>query len=477
MADTHTKIDCVRWEDGEVYDINLPRTATPHITALGVDEKILTGDDGLPENGYTAINKGTIKVKPASAETKPQLELLSTEQSSTAEISAQIKSQNADGYIISDNATLTLKSLGAVRGGDAVCNTFIISSDYDGTQRIGDFLVNNINHGGLQFLHGFKVTENVIFNKDIRVDNSIICKELKLHPSATEPLKLPSIWVGGDIDATGNTITAKTLKCDKLTPATSGITSVDIPECSITKCVVSSDITAPLIRGVDDESGDPLPIEIENRINVTGGGTNSFTGDITCAKITSNTPCMTSAVGADKAAFTQNDVVTFKYDDTKVCYVISQVASSSVTGSGDDISTGGDPLLQGLIKGLFNGFVALELAYYNSTGNIIYTYQLPGISYFNEKEAKTIQIPLPSFDTDNSIGSTGLNTFTYINEGKLVFDFAKTSDTITTPSLYVGQTFKSNDGTGLYSRSKIKFWNSDQFIDILKITIRLRKFN
>lgn len=477
MADTHTKIDCVRWGEGEVYDINLPRTATPHITALGVDETILTGDADLPESGYTIINNGTVKVKPASTETKPQLDLLSANQSSTAKISAEVKSQNADGYIISDNATLTLKSLGAVRGGDAVYNTFIISSDYDGTQRIGDFLVNNINHGGLQFLHGFKVTENVIFNKDIRVDNSIICKELKLHPSATEPLKLPSIWVGGDIDATGNTITAKTLKCDKITPATLGITSVDIPECSITTCVVSSDITVPLIRGIDDASGYPTPIEIENPINVKGGGTNSFVGGISCESVTSRTACMTSAVGADKAAFNQNDIVTFTYDNTKVCYMISQVANSSITGSGDDIAAGGDPLMQGLIKGLFNGFVALELSYYNSTGNVIYTYQLPGISYFNEKEAKTIQIPLPSFDTDNSIGSTGLNTFTYINEGKLVFDFAKTSDTIATPSLYVGQTFKSNDGTGLYSRSKIKFWNSDQFIDVPKITIRLRKFN
>lgn len=142
MADTHTKIDCVRWEDGEVYDINLPRTATPHITALGVDEKILTGDDNLPESGYTIINNGTVKVKPASTETKPQLDLLSANQNSTAKISAEVKSQNADGYIVSDNATLTLKSLGVDRGGNPVYNTFTVSADYDGTQHIGDFLEN-----------------------------------------------------------------------------------------------------------------------------------------------------------------------------------------------------------------------------------------------------------------------------------------------------------------------------------------------
>lgn len=142
MADTHTKIDCVRWEDGEVYDINLPRTATPHITALGVDERILTGDDNLPESGYTIINNGTVKVKPASTETKPQLDLLSSNQNSTAKISAEVKSQNVDGYIVSDNATLTLKSLGVDRGGNPVYNTFAISADYDGTQHIGDFLEN-----------------------------------------------------------------------------------------------------------------------------------------------------------------------------------------------------------------------------------------------------------------------------------------------------------------------------------------------
>lgn len=331
-------------------------------------------------------------------------------------------------------------------------------------------------NGDSVFTKNLTVYKNLTVNTDLTVKGIIKCDEIA-SISTTEHLKLPSIWVGGDIDATNNTITAKTLKCDKITPATLGITSVDIPECSITTCVVSSDITVPLIRGIDDESGDPTPIEIENPINVTGGGTNSFVGGISCESVTSRTACMTSAVGADKAAFNQNDIVTFTYDNTKVCYMISQVANSSITGSGDDIAAGGDPLMQGLIKGLFNGFVALELAYYNSTGNIVYTYQLPGISYFNEKEAKTIQIPLPSFDPDNSIGSTGLNTFTYINEGKLVFDFAKTADTITTPSLYVGQTFKSNDGTGLYSRSKIKFWNSDKFIDITKITIRLRKFN
>lgn len=150
MADTHTKIDCVRWEDGEVYDINLPRTATPHITTLRVDENISTGDDGLPESGYTIINSGTVKVKPASTETKPQLDLLSANQNSTAKISAEVKSQNADGYIVSDTSTLTLKSLGVVRGGDPVYNTFTISADYDGTQHIGDFLENGTGEQALK---------------------------------------------------------------------------------------------------------------------------------------------------------------------------------------------------------------------------------------------------------------------------------------------------------------------------------------
>lgn len=150
MADTHTKIDCVRWEDGEVYDINLPRTATPHITTLRVDEKISTGDDGLPESGYTIINNGTVKVKPASTETKPQLDLLSANQNSTAKISAEVKSQNADGYIVSDNATLTLKSLGVARGGNPVYNTLTISADYDGTQSIGDFLENGTGEQALK---------------------------------------------------------------------------------------------------------------------------------------------------------------------------------------------------------------------------------------------------------------------------------------------------------------------------------------
>lgn len=452
MADTHTKIDCVRWEDGEVYDINLPRTATPHITALGVDERILTGDDNLPESGYTIINNGTVKVKPASTETKPQLDLLSSNQNSTAKISAEVKSQNVDGYIVSDNATLTLKSLGVDRGGNPVYNNFTISADYDGTQHIGDFLVNNISRGGLQFLHGFKATQNVIFNKDIKVDGSIICKELKLHPLATEPLKLPSIWVGGDVDASNNTITAKTVECDTINPAGLGVTYVTIPSCQIESCVITSDITTHLIRYEDDASGHPRPIEIENPIDITGEGTNSFFGDIECEAVTSRKACMTTAVGADKTAFKQNDIVTLTYNNTSKSYVT-----------------------QGLIKGLFNGFVALEISYIDSSNSNIYTYQLPGISYFNEHEEKTIQIPLPHINPNTSV--TDSIVMTYINEGKLVFYFAKTSDTVTTPELFVSQTLTSSNGTGLYTKCKIKFWHNNDFIDVPKISIRLRKFN
>ena len=479
MADTHTKIDCIRWEDGEVYDINLPRTATPHITTLGVDEKILTGDDGLPEDGYTAINKGTIKVKPASTETKPQLELLSTDQSSTAEISAQVKSQNADGYVISDNATLTLKSLGVVRGGDSVYNTFTISADYDGTQRIGDFLVNNISRGGLQFLHGFKATQNVIFNKDIKVDGSIICKELKLHPTATEPLKLPSIWVGGDVDATNNTITAKTLKCDKITPATLSITSVDIPECSITTCVVSSDITVPLIRGIDDESGDPTPIEIENPINVTGGGTNSFVGDINCEAVTSRTACMTTAVGADKAAFNQNDVITLVFNETEKCYKREGWVSS--TSGGSDIETGADPLLT-KFKDMFNGFVQLQIEYLNDNGSQVFSYQLPSILYFNQTEEKKLSFDLPAVyppDLINSHPAVG-----YINNGILEFNSENTATghDFTVPTLMISRKDFQGSGVVLNNGVKVMFWDQAQttinkFIEIGKIQIRVRKFN
>lgn len=472
MADTHTKIDCVRWEDGEVYDINLPRTATPHITALGVDEKILTGDDNLPESGYTIINNGTVKVKPASTETKPQLDLLSANQNSTAKISAEVKSQNADGYIVSDNATLTLKGLGVDRGGNPVYNNFTISADYDGTQSIGDFLVNNISRGGLQFLHGFKATQNVIFNKDIKVDGSIICKELKLHPLATEPLKLPSIWVGGDIDAANNTITAKTIECDTINPAGLGVTYVTIPSCQIQSCVITSDITTGLIRYEDDESGHPRSIEIENPIDITGEGTNSFLGDIACEAVTSRKACMTTAVGADKTAFKQNDIVTLTYNNTSKSYVIASVGGD---GSDGDISTGVDPLTQGLIKGLFNGFVAMEISYMDSSNSNIYTYQLPGISYFNEHEEKTIQIPLPHINPNSSVPDSIVST--YINEGKLVFYFVKTSDTVTTPELFVSRTLTSANGTGLYTKCKIKFWHNNDFIDVPKISIRLRKFN
>ena len=477
MADTHTKIDCVRWEDGEVYDINLPRTATPHITALGVDEQILTGDAGLPESGYTIINNGTVKVKPASTETKPQLDLLSANQNSTAKISAEVKSKNADGYIVSDNSTLTLKSLGVVRGGDAVYNTFTISADYDGTQHIGDFLVNNISRGGLQFLHGFKATQNVIFNKDIKVDGSIICKELKLHPLATEPLKLPSIWVGGDVDAANNTITAKTVECDTINPAGLGVNYVTIPSCQIQSCVITSDITTGIIRYEEDESGHRLPIEIENPINISHGGTNSFVGDIECEAVTSRKACMTTAVGADKTAFKQNDIVTLTYNNKSKSYVISSVANIAVGEDGfdGDISTGADPLTQGLIKGLFNGFVALEISYIDSSNSNIYTYQLPGISYFNEHEEKTIQIPLPHINPNSSVPDSIVST--YINEGKLVFYFAKTSDKVTTPELFVSRTLTSANGTGLYTKCKIKFWHNNDFIDVPKISIRLRKFN
>lgn len=471
MADTHTKIDCVRWEDGEVYDINLPRTATPHITALGVDEKILTGDDNLPESGYTIINNGTVKVKPASTETKPQLDLLSANQNSTAKISAEVKSQNADGYIVSDTSTLTLKGLGVDRGGNPVYNTFTVSADYDGTQHIGDFLVNNISRGGLQFLHGFKATQNVIFNKDIKVDGSIICKELKLHPTATEPLKLPSIWVGGDIDAANNTITAKTVECDTINPAGLGVTYVTIPSCQIESCVITSDITTHLIRYEDDESGHPRPIEIENPIDITGEGTNRFVGDIECEAVTSRKACMTTAVGADKTAFKQDDIVTLTYNNTSKSYVIS----SGGDGSDGDISTGADPLTQGLIKGLFNGFVAMEISYMDSSNSNIYTYQLPGISYFNEHEEKTIQIPLPHINPNSTVPDSIVST--YINEGKLVFYFVKTSDTVTTPELFVSRTLTSANGTGLYTKCKIKFWHNNGFIDVPKISIRLRKFN
>lgn len=475
MADTHTKIDCVRWGDEEVYDINLPRTATPHITALGVDEKILTGDDNLPESGYTIINNGTVKVKPASTETKPQLDLLSANQNSTAKISAEVKSQNADGYIVSDTSTLTLKGLGVDKGGNPVYNTFTISAEYDGTQRIGAFLIKN--KQGLSFLAGFKATQNVIFNKDIKVDGSIICKELKLHPLAREPLKLPSIWVGGDVDATNNTITAKTVECDTINPAGLGVTYVTIPSCQIESCVITSDITTGLIRYEQDESGHYRPIEIENPINISHGGTNSFVGDIECEAVTSRKACMTTAVGADKTAFKQNDIVTLTYNNTRKSYVISFVANTAVGGDGfdGDISTGADPLTQGLIKGLFNGFVAMEISYIDSSNSNIYTYQLPGISYFNEHEEKTIQIPLPHINPDSTVRNSIVST--YINEGKLIFYFVKTSDTVTTPELFVGRTLTSANGTGLYTKCKIKFWHNNDFIDVPKISIRLRKFN
>lgn len=488
MADTHTKIDCIRWEDGEVYDINLPRTATPHITTLGVDEKILTGDDGLPEDGYTAINKGTIKVKPASTETKPQLKLLSTDQSSTAEISAQVKSQNADGYVISDNATLTLKSLGAVRGGDSVYNTFTISADYDGTQRIGDFLIKN--KQGLSFLAGFSATENCVFSKSVTVQGAIKCDEIA-SLSTTEPLKLPSIRVEGDVTC-GDIYSIKNIlqqnqmsiqfDNDEATIYLMNMMENANPAFVCSENLIIDNIYSgagkadgPFITLVNEGTDKSIKLTkpVTSRMGIVEEST------IQASKFIATTKCMTTAVGADKAAFNQNDVITLVFNETEKCYKREGWVSSASGGS--DIETGADPLLT-KFKDMFNGFVQLQIEYLNDNGSQVFSYQLPSILYFNQTEEKKLSFDLPAVyppDLINSHPAVG-----YINNGILEFNSENTATghDFTVPTLMISRKDFQGSGVVLNNGVKVMFWDQAQtttnkFIEIGKIQIRVRKFN
>lgn len=495
MADTHTKIDCVRWEDGEVYDINLPRTATPHITALGVDEKILTGDDNLPESGYTIINNGTVKVKPASTETKPQLDLLSANQNSTAKISAEVKSQNADGYIVSDNATLTLKSLGVDRGGNPVYNNFTISADYDGTQSIGDFLIKN--KRGLSFLAGFKAAENCIFSKSIAVHGAIKCDEIASF-STTESLKLPSIQVGGDIYSTKNSLQQNQMSIqfdnDEATIyLMNGENANPSFVCSenliIDNIYSGAKDDGPFITLVNDGTG--KSIKLTRPVKSLKGIVEEST--IQASKFIETTPNMTSAVGASEAKYKANSPTTtnnikLTYRDSEKEYVFDSTDSSS-----GDISTGGS--VTSNILNLFNGFATMKIIYLNNEGENIFEYELPSVMYFDQTEEKKIPLLLPSFDATkeftteytNSSGSTiYYNGSMTMNEGILDFRKSGTTTAYTIPYLKVAHAgsskYNNNVGSFMSGPTKIQFWNpklsgNNKYIDITSIIIRLRKFN
>lgn len=496
MADTHTKIDCIRWEDGEVYDINLPRTATPHITALGVDEKILTGDAGLPESGYTIIDKGTVKVKPASTETKPQLDLLSANQNSTAEISAQVKSQNADGYIVSDTSTLTLKGLGVVRGGDAVYNGFTISADYDGTQRIGDFLVKN--KQGLSFLTGFKAAENCVFSKSVAVNGAIKCDEIS-SSSTTKPLKLPSIQVGGDIYSTKYFLQQHqmTIQFDNdeatiyLINDKVGSPSFVCSENLIIENIYSGmgKADGPFITLFNE--GTDKSIKLTRPVKSSQGIVEEST--IQASKFIETTPNMTSAVGASGAKYKANSPTTtnnikLTYRNSEKEYVFDSTDSSS-----GDISTGGS--VTSNILNLFNGFATMKIIYLNTAGENIFEYELPSVMYFDQTEEKKIPLLLPSFDAtkeftteyrDSSGGTTYYNGSMTMNEGILDFRKSGTTTAYTMPYLKVARAgsskYHNNGGPSMSGPAKITFWNpklsgNNKYIDIDSIIIRVRKFN
>ena len=497
MADTHTKIDCVRWEDGEVYDINLPRTATPHITALGVDEKILTGDAGLPESGYTVIDKGTVKVKPASTETKPQLDLLSANQNSTAKISAEVKSQNADGYIVSDNSTLTLKSLGVDRGGNPVYNTFTISADYDGTQHIGDFLIKN--KQGLSFLAGFKATENCVFSKSITVHGAVKCNEISSF-STTEPLKLPSIQVDGDIYSTKNSLQQNQMSIqfdnDEATIYLMNMVENANPTFVCSENLIIDNIYSgtgkadgPFITLFNE--GTDKSIKLTKPVKSRQGIVEEST--IQASKFIETTPNMTSAVGASGAKYQANSLTTtnnikLTYRDSEKEYVFDSTDSSS-----GDISTGGS--VTSNILNLFNGFATMKIIYLNAAGENIFEYELPSVMYFDQKEEKKIPLLLPSFDatkeftteyTDSSGNTIYYNGSMNMNEGILDFRKSGTTTAYTMPYLKVAHAgsskYHNNAGSSMFGPTKITFWNpkisgNNKYIDIDSIIIRVRKFN
>ena len=186
---------------------------------------------------------------------------------------------------------------------------------------------------------------------------------------------------------------------------------------------------------------------------------------------------MTTAVGADKAEFNQNDVITMVFNSSEKCYKRAGWVSS--TSGGSDIETGADPLLN-KFKDLFNGFVQLQIEYINSNGAQVFSYQLPSIIYFNQKEEKKLSFDLPAVYPTNLIDSHP--SVGYINNGILEFAFEDATRNFTTPTLMISRKDFLGSGIVLNNGVNVMFWDpaqttTNKFIEIPTIQIRVKKFN
>ena len=361
-------------------------------------------------------------------------------------------------------------------------------------------------NGDSVFTKNLTVYKNLTVNTDLTIKGIIKCDEIATF-STTEPLKLPSIQVDGDVSCNNiYSIKNPLQKCQLGIEFDNNYSIISLRDMLSTEenynpmYVMSDNLiisgiysqsyeNGPFITLVDEgvDKSITLTKPVKSRQGIVEEST------IQASKFIETTPNMTSAVGASGAKYQANSPTTtnnikLTYRDSEKEYVFDSTDSSS-----GDISTGGS--VTSNILNLFNGFATMKIIYLNAAGENIFEYELPSVMYFDQKEEKKIPLLLPSFDatkeftteyTDSSGSTVYYNGSMNMNEGILDFRKSGTTTAYTMPYLKVAHTgsskYHNNASSAMYGPTKITFWNpkmsgNNKYIDIDSIIIRVRKFN
>ena len=354
-------------------------------------------------------------------------------------------------------------------------------------------------NGDSVFTKNLTVYKNLTVNTDLTIKGIIKCDEIATF-STTEPLKLPSIQVDGDIYSTKNSLQQNQMSIqfdnDEATIYLMNMVENANPTFVCSENLIIDNIYSgtgkadgPFITLFNE--GTDKSIKLTKPVKSRQGIVEEST--IQASKFIETTPNMTSAVGASGAKYQANSPTTtnnikLTYRDSEKEYVFDSTDSSS-----GDISTGGS--VTSNILNLFNGFATMKIIYLNAAGENIFEYELPSVMYFDQKEEKKIPLLLPSFDatkeftteyTDSSGNTIYYNGSMNMNEGILDFRKSGTTTAYTMPYLkvaHVGSSkYHNNVSSAMFGPTKITFWNpkisgNNKYIDIDSIIIRVRKFN